>query len=131
MKTCSRCDITHSGSHSWCNDCRNAYSKEYYLNNRDKILGYAKVYGASRRASLQDLVNEFKDVPCSDCGIKYPPYVMDFDHILQGKEFAVGHGVANGYSKNRLLEEIKKCEVVCSNCHRERTHTRKLLGNKR
>jgi hypothetical protein len=66
-----------------------------------------------------------KACPCADCGILYPYYVMDFDH----KE-----GEIKEYELNRItqmttraiLREIEKCDVVCSNCHRERTHQRAL-----
>jgi hypothetical protein len=29
-------------------------------------------------------------------------------------------------SKKKIDEEIAKCEIVCSNCHRIRTHQRKI-----
>jgi hypothetical protein len=53
----------------------------------------------------------------------YPPYVMDFDH-LDGKEFTISSSGAD-YSHAKLVAEIAKCEVVCSNCHRQRTHERR------
>lgn len=30
-----------------------------------------------------------------------------------------------GYSIKRISEEIKKCEIVCANCHAIRTHERR------
>ena len=59
-----------------------------------------------------------------DCGIKYPPYVMDFDH-LGDKEFVISKGVSM-HSPIKLLKEIAKCDVVCSNCHRLRTYNRRI-----
>lgn len=52
---------------------------------------------------------------------------MDFDHPPGTKEIAIGPNVYNpGVSFAKLKAEIEKCEVVCSNCHRIRTHiTRK------
>jgi hypothetical protein len=56
-----------------------------------------------------------------DCGIKYPSYVMDFDHRdPTTKLFAIG--AAYSVAEKRLRDEISKCDVVCANCHRERTH---------
>jgi hypothetical protein len=26
-------------------------------------------------------VHELKARPCADCGVQYPPYIMDFDHV--------------------------------------------------
>ena len=67
------------------------------------------------------LIDSLRDAPCSDCGVKYPPYVMDFDH-LSDKKMNVSKMVM--YSEDVIREEVDKCEVVCSNCHRERTYQR-------
>jgi hypothetical protein len=69
-------------------------------------------------------VHEAKSRPCTDCGIQYPYYVMEFDHLdADTKEFNVGAGVTCA-SYERLLAEIAKCELVCANCHRTRTYLR-------
>ncbi len=67
-------------------------------------------------------LHTFKQVPCADCGIQYEPHLMDFDH-LSDKEFTIGRG-GGGRSKEKLLKEIAKCEVVCCICHRVRTWNR-------
>ena len=78
-------------------------------------------YIAKSRAA----VHEAKKQPCVDCGIGYPYYVMEFDHLdAKTKHFNVGAGVTCA-SYERLIAEIAKCEVVCANCHAERTHQRK------
>jgi len=66
------------------------------------------------------LINEAKDKPCMDCGIKYPSYVMDFDHRDRNSKIASISDMKY-FSTNRLIAEIAKCDVVCSNCHRIRT----------
>lgn len=63
-----------------------------------------------------------ENTPCVDCKKNYPYYVMHFDH-LRDKEFHLG-GANKGLP--RLLKEMQKCEVVCANCHAERTHKRRL-----
>jgi hypothetical protein len=73
---------------------------------------------------LKEYLRKAKDVPCADCQKKYPFFVMDFDH-REDKRFSVGQLVYRG-SWKRLLTEIAKCDVVCANCHRERTHQRLL-----
>jgi hypothetical protein len=69
------------------------------------------------------LLREAKNVPCTDCGNSYPHYVMDLDHVRGDK---VDDPSALAYKGNlvRVAEEIEKCEPVCANCHRERTHSR-------
>lgn len=61
--------------------------------------------------------------PCTDCKKFYPYYVMHFDH-LRDKKFDIGS--SDKVSFDKLLAEIAKCEVVCANCHAQRTHTRKV-----
>jgi hypothetical protein len=49
---------------------------------------------------------------------------MDYDHIYGPKNHKreeVGSLAARGASWDRILEEIKKCDLVCANCHRIRT----------
>lgn len=65
-----------------------------------------------------------KSCPCADCGIEYPYYVMDFDHVSDDKEANLADLVRVGASLVKLQAEINKCEVVCSNCHRIRTFKR-------
>lgn len=77
------------------------------------------MYSKERRLLRDDIVNKAKDKPCADCGKRYPPYVMDLDH--RGDKFT-DVSKMKSYSIQRLLAEIAKCDVVCANCHRERTH---------
>lgn len=48
---------------------------------------------------------------------------MDFDHVRGRKLFNVAVGAFN-VTEEKLLVEIDKCDVVCANCHRQRTHER-------
>ena len=74
------------------------------------------------RAAKRRHIVECKDVPCMDCGIKYPYYVMDFDHRdPKHKKFNIAEGADNNVSWQTLKDEISKCDIVCSNCHRIRT----------
>jgi hypothetical protein len=64
-----------------------------------------------------------KNQPCADCQKLYPPYVMQFDHVRGRKAFTIS-SKGMEVSRARLLAEIAKCDVVCANCHAERTHRR-------
>lgn len=78
-------------------------------------------YQRKKRAGCIALVRELKkDVPCADCGKQYPHYVMDYDHINGDKVHGIGYLAGIGH-RAALLRELPKCELVCSNCHRERT----------
>jgi len=105
--------------HSYCRDCHKEANRIHYLNNKQAHL--EKAY--KRRAQLRQLINELKSKPCADCGVSYPFYVMDFDH-REGKSFSISQAW-RVRSWGEVLAEIEKCEVVCANCHRERTYNHK------
>lgn len=97
---------------------REAIRKHYYA-NRQAYINKAK----KRKKDIRKWVNSLKEQsPCVDCKVRYPYYVMDFDH-LSDKEFGINQLIEN-CSLQRLKDEIAKCEIVCSNCHRIRTYVR-------
>lgn len=80
------------------------------------------------RERNREYVRQIKDAtPCADCNVSYPPYVMQFDHLGEDKDRDIAEMVASPVSLGRLEAEIAKCEVVCANCHAERTYQRRTL----
>ncbi len=67
-------------------------------------------------------LREQKDVPCTDCGVKYPHFVMEFDHVRGYKLFQLSKYAS--WNLSQIKEEMSKCEVVCANCHAARTWNR-------
>ena len=59
---------------------------------------------------------------CVDCGITNH-IMLDFDH-LHDKKYNISRMIHDGFSWAAIKKEIAKCEVVCANCHRVRTHDR-------
>ncbi len=109
-------------------DARNAVRRERYKLCRDRIMqtrrnsGYLARSYKHRRTRNRNLINKYKSAPCADCKKRYPYYVMDFDHVAGGKTMKISSMLQR--STKVLAEEIKKCQVVCSNCHRKRTFAR-------
>lgn len=68
-------------------------------------------------------IKEIKQNPCADCGGVFSSKQMDFDHCVGVKILPVAKMSGNTWSE--ILNEIKKCDLVCVNCHRIRTHLRK------
>lgn len=100
-----------------------AYSKQWYLANKNKHRETQRKH----REELRQLIRAAKSKLCSDCRTQYPWYVMQFDHLPQhNKICAVGRVQSLGLT--RIEQEIAKCEVVCANCHMERTHRRKIVN---
>jgi hypothetical protein len=73
-------------------------------------------------------VDEFKlKTGCKDCGYNKDAIALQFDH-LRDKQAAISKLVAQGASKDIVLTEMAKCEVVCANCHAIRTRDRLRLN---
>ena len=85
-------------------------SKKYYPQHQKKQV-----------LTKMQVINTAKSVPCMDCGVSYPPYVMDFDHRDPSLK-TTNVSRMKTRSIELIQEEIAKCDVVCANCHRERTH---------
>jgi hypothetical protein len=133
-KFCTGCNLSKSlssfarknkGLQSRCRDCQNSYHKQHYQDNVKNYKDRAKKRNKSSTEKIRIFIQEQKDKPCQDCGIKYPYYVMDFDH-RPGEEkcFAIANMARTRPSLEKVIEEINKCDIVCSNCHRIRTHNR-------
>lgn len=110
---------SRDGRQSRCLDCQSNYSKQHYQNNKEKYLEKSQ----NHRRKMQEMVRKIKDVPCKDCKGEYHWCVMDFDH-KENKEMNVSVMVRNAMSKEDIMKEISKCDIVCSNCHRMRTYNR-------
>jgi hypothetical protein len=134
MKVCSNCEKNLpfesfnkklNGYQPYCRQCDNAKSRERYANNREHHKAVIKKRTIRYRAESKEWIRSLKEEnPCVDCGTSYPWYVMDFDHVRGKKSGNISHMVARLNAKQKILDEIEKCEIVCSNCHRERTFKR-------
>ena len=134
-KTCSQCKIEKpvgefnfkyralGKRHSYCKECGSNLTRRHYRNNKRQYLD--RNYRALTRH--REFMRRAKSRPCADCGVQYPYYVMDFDHRDGATKSFMLSDITRATSKS-LLREIEKCDVVCANCHRERTHRRWVAG---
>lgn len=136
MARCSRCgDVAEHGVRSngrkasYCRRCQREYAKAHYSENRSTYIGGRVTRHRTERAEVVALIAQAKAKPCADCGVQYPAHVMQFDHVRGTKHFGIANAVNVGPSRARLLAEIEKCEVVCANCHAERTWVRRNRGS--
>lgn len=68
-----------------------------------------------RRARLKLAAVALFGGKCQECGFKKNPWVMEFHHISDDKEF---HISVVGLAWEKMKEELKKCIMLCANCHR-------------
>lgn len=111
---------------SSCKKCIASYGKEHYKKNRSKYIERAKINEEVSIKRNRAFVRALKELnPCMDCGIKYPYYVMDFDHRERSTKRAdVSDLTKQAFGLETIQEEIDKCDLVCANCHRKRTFQR-------
>lgn len=133
MKKCKKCGdvkvITEfyrksniDNYQSQCIECHNLYMRNHYINNRSYYLKKSKKRNEIQVALNKTFIYEIKSKPCMDCGKSYSPWVMDFDHRDPTNKL---NDVATLTRYSNLLDlkkEVEKCDLVCANCHRERTH---------
>lgn len=94
--------------------------RRHYERNKAKYIAGAR----AKQQLLKQYVRDAKTGPCADCGVAYPPVVMDFDHRPGTvKTFDVAQLFKYG-SLSKVQNEIAKCDLVCANCHRLRTWNR-------
>lgn len=102
------------------------YMRKWYVQNKALQITRVRISRVKRRDRLAEWINQFKCKPCADCGGEFPPYLMDFDHVRGEKLDDVCGMRMRTVSREAIRAEIEKCEVVCANCHRARTHARRL-----
>lgn len=131
MKRCGKCgeekplDAFHrartgDGRQRWCKGCRKAYDAAYFAANKhrrprrtDKNVAFDRWYAALKSGS------------CTDCGKTFPPIVMHWDHLPGVEKIADVGKLAARHNRRLVLAEIAKCELVCANCHAQRTAARR------
>jgi|LauGreDrversion4_2_1035121.scaffolds.fasta_scaffold405009_2 hypothetical protein len=58
---------------------------------------------------------------CCDCGYKKNISALEFHHLNpEEKSFNIDLRKCSCAKWDRLVEEVKKCVLICANCHRER-----------
>lgn len=105
------------GHQSECKACIKIRDHNHYEKSKPKFAAWSK----SRRLRVRKQVFEYLiSHPCVDCG-EVDVIVLEFDHRNpKTKRFDV-MSATHGHSWKTILKEIKKCDVVCANCHKRRT----------
>ena len=102
-----------------------ASSKKHYEANKEKIKARSKIWSKKQRIKNREFIKEFKSKnPCVDCG-ESNPLVLDFDHVRGEKKRNISDMAHACCSIDTILEEMEKCDIRCSNCHRIATYNRK------
>lgn len=128
MKYCKKCDShkplnkefwhkrksSKDGFEFYCKACVKKTTLSNYNANKES-------WNATTRKNKQlqrDRINEYKNnCSCSKCD-ESRNWLLDFHHINPNeKSFQISQGERYGWKK--VKQEIEKCVVLCSNCHRD------------
>ena len=97
------------------NEKQREAGRKHYGNNKERVKAKVKAYKDKKREEWREYK---KSLRCCRCGASHPA-IIDFHHIdrkdptkqrvhklVQNGKYAAAH------------EEIKKCLILCANCHR-------------
>jgi len=95
---------------------RKVHNATYYIKNKEKQLQRQRI----KRDELRKYVLNIKQTSCCKvCGEKHIA-VLDFHHRdSKTKDTTVAIAINREWSIKRLQQEIDKCDILCSNCHRK------------
>jgi predicted Fe-S protein YdhL (DUF1289 family) len=129
MKICTKCELpkeiedfnwrskTKGTRQSICRECQNKAGAEHYKNNSSDYKKRARQFKAALKAKFAEWL---LDKYCVDCG-ENDPVVLDCDHVRGEKKSDISVMLNDTRPWEAILEELSKCEVKCSNCHRKKT----------
>lgn len=136
-KICTKCDLEKSledfsnkkkskdGKSTICLKCTREYTKKHYNDNKSYYIEKAK----KAKKVFEDWFNNYKqNLFCKNCG-ESRSWVLDFHHRdPKEKDNNISTLLKRG-NKKIILDEVKKCDVLCSNCHRDFRYKKKLKIN--
>ena len=95
---------------------RKKYHDRYYAENKETYRAHRKRYREDNKAANRLFVDRYKRFcGCSRCGYREHAVVLDLHHVQPKKET-----IARLMTEPRktLKAEMRKCVVLCANCHR-------------
>ncbi|AKN44340.1 HNH endonuclease [Salmonella phage NR01] len=98
------------------------YSNGYHPSGKKKWKPTCKLCeNGERKDSYYAMINEvFPKLECQICGYSKCKAALEFHHLDPAeKEYSVSTFKSSRRNKEVVLAELKKCVLLCSNCHRE------------
>lgn len=113
-----------------CPDCNKEYplTTEYFYANGTQVSGRKKWKAACkscdlirRKGKMESIIREvFPLFSCEVCGYDKCKAALDFHHLDPAeKDFNLASISSTNRSKDKVIAELQKCVLLCSNCHRE------------
>lgn len=93
---------------------RKIIDEKYWIKNKKEIYSRRQKRIIKFRRKLKIMLGG----KCKTCSYNKCSAALDFHHNSGKKEASVSHLIKDE-SKQKALKEIKKCILLCANCHRE------------
>jgi hypothetical protein len=96
------------------------YWREWYRRHPEKAKAFYRQKAARRRREIKQWYHEHKStLSCSRCSEDHKD-CLEFHHPDPSqKKLDPAQMVGQSYSIKRIKTEMKKCVVLCANCHRK------------
>jgi hypothetical protein len=102
----------------YCRACTKIRDKSRNLHARYKEQN--RINRKIRKAQLRIFLRKLKlFLGCKICGYKRCSRALELHHLYDNKDKCISHLAQSGTSISRLKKELRKCVILCSNCHRE------------
>lgn len=107
-----------------CPNCKqNLDSSLFYKGNKDGLSTYCKkcvaIQTTKANRSFKEQCVKYKGGSCCVCGYSKYYGALEFHHIDPTlKDFTIANS-ARKVLNNKIKEELDKCILLCSNCHKE------------
>jgi hypothetical protein len=133
MKICTKCKnpkeledfpikkITKDGHGYICKKCQRDFSKKHYYNNKKQY----SIRNKRRAKEAKEFIINIKKNSICKCGEKRW-WVLEFHHNNNNDKYEDVSKLIN-YGIVAVKKEIKKCEILCANCHKDFHHNKNAL----
>ena len=81
----------------------------------------SRIHRKSTRKKLEYIKRYKMLVGCAFCGYKQHYAALEFDHINPSEKLGTISQAYRSWGMKKIKDEIRKCQVLCSNCHRVKT----------
>jgi len=131
----SRCIPCHKLKNEKYKEQRKEYAKKWHINNLEYSRSKSSSWSSRYKQGWWDIASTIVELKCSICGYDKHSSALDFHHVLpEEKEMGIHTIMTNSSPMNKdnvniFIEEIGKCIVLCSNCHREHHAKYNYLNN--
>ena len=111
-----------------CKSCRRAYDHARYERIHGREIDYRPLRSERGRSTWLRSLKIGK--ACVDCGRQFLPEVMQWDHRPGTVKLFEMSAAYAPWTREEVLAEVAKCDLVCTNCHIIRTFKRAAWGQK-